>query len=315
MSRTKSKPKVSVLKTVFEGLKIYLCNLDIFVKYLSFPVLGTFIGMFILFWINYCYVVNLEKLQASNPIFNNAAVILTLVIILTIPGFLIMIKAFVDYIVAFGALNSMCVNDQRIADVHTHNEIIKRRFAPYCVLLIVLSIIFGALSFPILIPLLILALVFLALAVQVFTLEEDSSPFDAITKSLSLVKSNFWAVFWVLVIITLISYVAVPYLVTWAVSKTPMLTIMANPVEKYISLLPINDFNSLMTELGVPYKFDVIIFSEMIVQSVISTIVIMYMLPFRCACCVSLYKNLSEFHYPIDTENVKSKPKRKKKEA
>ena len=311
MSRTKSKSEISVIKTVFEGLKIYLYNLDIFIKYLTFPVLGTFIGMFILFWINYCYVTNLEKLQAANPIFDNAAVILTFVIILTIPGFLIMIKAFVDYLIAFGALNSMCVNEQRIVDVHTHNEIIKRRFAPYCVLLIVLSIIFGTLSFPLLIPVLILALVFFALAVQVFTLEENSSPFDAIGKSFELVKSNFWAVFWVLIIITLISYVAVPYLITWAVSKTPLLTILANPVEKYISLLPINDFNSLMVELGIPYKFDVILFAETIIQSIISTIVIMYMLPFRCACCVNLYKNLSEFHYPVDKEEKQKNVKKR----
>ena len=314
MSRIKSKSKVSVIKTVFEGLKVYLCNLDIFMKYLSFPVLGTFIGMFILFAINYCYVMNLENLQAKNPIFENAAVILTLVIILTVPGFLIMMKAFVDYLVAFGALNSMCVNESRIVDVHSHNEIIKRRFAPYCVLLIVLSIIFGALSFPLLIPVLIVALVFFALAVQVFVLEEDTSPFDAIAKSAVLVKTNFWAVFWVLVIITLISYFAIPYLITWAVSKTPLLTILANPVEKYISLLPITDINNLLAEMQIPYKFDVILIAESIVQSIISTIVIMYILPFRCACCVNLYKNLSEFHYPVDKEEEKPK-KRKKKEA
>ena len=311
MARTKSKSKVSVLKTVFEGLKIYLNNLDIFVKYLSFPILGTFFGAFLLFSINYCYVTNIEKLQMANPVFENMAVIMTLLLILTIPGFLIMIKAFVDYVIAFGAINSMCVNEKRIVDVYYHKETIKRRFLPYCVLIVVLSLIITILSFPILLPLLLIAVIFLSLTVQIFTLEEDSTPFSAMKKSTELVKSDFWTVFWILIIIFLISYIAIPYLITWAVSKTALLSIMTNPVEKYLALLPVNDINSIIGMSGINYKFDIILIAEYIVQSTIATIVIMYMLPFRCACCVNLYKNLSEFHYPVFEKNEEKSTRKK----
>ena len=314
MARVKSKSEITVFSAVFTGLKTYLNNLDIFVRYLSFPILGTFLGAFLLFVINYYYVTNLEKLEALNPIFSNTAVIMTLLLVLTIPGFLIMIKAFVDYIIAYGAINSMCVlPEKRIVNIQDHIAVIKQRFAPYCVLLIVLSIIFGTLSFPLLILILIIITVFLALTVQVFTLEENVSPFEAIARSCQLVKTRFWLVFWVLVIIFIISYIICPYLITWAIAKTPLISILANPVEKYISLLPVTDINNTLAEFQVPYKFDTILIAESIVNMCISTIVIMYMLPFRCACCVELYKGLSKNDPYLYTnkENEAEKPKKK----
>lgn len=318
MARVKSDSSLSVINVVFKGLKTYLYNLDIFTRYLSFPVLGTFLGTFLIFAVTYFYVNNYEKLQVSNPIFENPLVTFLLLLILTVPGFLIMIKAFIDYIVAFGAINSMCVlGEKRIADVFDHNEIIKRRFAPYCVLLFVLSVIFGTLSFPLLLPILVIAMVFLSLAVQIFTLEENSSPFEAMGESFNLVKSRFWLVFFVMVFIFLISYLICPYLITWAISKTPILTILANPVEKFVSLLPITEMNVVLDELQISYKIDTILIAESIVNSSIMTIIIMYMLPFRCACCVELYKGLSnnnpEKYIKEEKEAVKEKKKNKLK--
>ena len=198
-------------------------------------------------------------------------------------------------------------------NINDHISVIKQRFAPYCVLLIVLSIIFGFLSFPLLFLFLIIAAVFLALAVQVFTLEENVSPFEALVRSCQLVKSRFWLVFWVLVFIVLISYFICPYLITWAVNKTPLTSFLANPVEKYISLLPVADINSALAEFNVPYKFDTILIAESIVNSCIMTIVIMYMLPFRCACCVELYKGLSKNDPYLYTNKDEEDEKPKKK--
>lgn len=318
MTKVKVNSSLSVLNVVFNGLKIYLYNLDIFTKYLSFPVLGTFIGTFLIFAVTYCYVNNYEKIQVSNPIFENPLIIFTFLLILVTPGFLIMIKAFIDYIVAFGAINSMCVlGEKRIADVFDHNEIIKRRFAPYCVLIFVLSIIFGTLSFPLLLPILIVALIFLSLAVQIFTLEENASPFEAIAKSVKLVKSRFWLVFFVLIFIFIISYIICPYLITWAISKTPILTVLTNPVEKFVLLLPITEMNAILAELQISYQIDTILIAESIVNSCLITIIIMYMLPFRCACCVELYKGLSdnnpEKYINKEKENVKERKKFKVK--
>lgn len=308
MSKTKSE--ISVFGIVLRGLKTYLYNLDTFLKYLAFPVLGMIFGAFLLFLINYFYVINLDNLQKMNAIFSNVAVVLTAILILTLPGFLIFIKAFVDYIVAYGALNSMCVNEKRIVDVNSHTEIIKRRFIPYCWLIILLSLIFLLCIVP---PLIIFALIFLSLSVQIFVLEENSTPFDAIKKSCLIVKNNFWAVFWILIIITVISYGFIPYLISWAVAKTPVFGYLTYPVERYISLLPINDINEIFNELNISYTFDVILIAENIVNSVISTIVIMFMLPFRCACCVEIYKaSGSDFYNSSKEIPEKSKEKSKK---
>ena len=314
MPRTKSKRNISVFKTVFDGLKAYLYNLDIYAKYLSFPILGTVFGMFFLFFINYFFVTHLEQIEKISPVFENEAVILTLLLIIVIPAFLIMIKALIDYIIAYGAINSMCVlGTKRIEDVYSHKETVKRRFAPYCILILVLSVIFGVLSVPFLWPLLIVALIFLSLSIQIFSLEENLTPFESIRKSIELVKSNFWVVFWALIFITLISYVAVPYLISWAVAKTPLFQWLAYPVEKYLSLMPVSDINSFLASANISYSFDVIIIAENIVNCVISTIVIMYMLPFRCACCVEMYKGLNENYFSEIKQEEKSKNKEKTK--
>ena len=304
MGRKKLKSSASVLGIVFGGLNTYFYNLDTFLKYLAFPVLGTFLGIFLLFGVNYFFITNLEKIQSASPILENPAVFLILLLILTIPGFAVFLKAFYDYLIAFGALNSMCVigPNHRIEDVSTHKKIIKQRLLPYCVLLIVLSVIFGT------IILIIPALIFLSLAVQVFTLEEDSSPFEAICKSAIIVKENFWKVLWVLIFITIISYWFFPAMLSWAVAKTPVFVLLTSPVEKYLTLLPIEEINSVLAATQISYKLDIVIMAEDIVNTAISAIVIMFMLPFRCACCVDLYKNFGNNlpqEQPTDEQNEK----------
>lgn len=314
MARTKAKTENSVIKIVFNGLKTYFYNLDIFLKYLSFPVLGTILGAFILFLINYFYVINLEKLGEINPIFSNTLVILSLLIILTIPGFMIMIKAFVDYIIAYGALNSMCVlGTKRIEDVYSHKETIKRRFAPFCILILLLSLIYlvSQLAF----PLFIIITIFLSLAIQVFSLEENSTPTEAIKRSFLIVKNNFWKTFWVLVLITIISYIIFPYLITWAIEQTPIFNILALPAEKYISLMPIKEINDTLNEMQINYSFDTVLIAQNIVSMTIMSAVTMYMLPFRCACMVNLYKACgNDFKEETEEENS-PKTKSNKKET
>ena len=314
MGRTKVKSGFSVFSAVFDGLKTYFYNLDIFLKYLAFPVLGIIFGAFILFAINYFFIINLDNIQTSNPVFENTAVILTLLIILTIPGFLIMIKAFVDYLIAFGALNSMCVlGAKRIEDVYSHKETIKRRMVPYCVLIFLISAIFLTLSFPLFLPILIIMTVFLSLSFQVFTLDESSNPVSAIKGSFNIVKGNFWKIFWVLVLLVAISYVAIPYLINWAIMKTPLFHILTVPVEKYLSLLPVSDINYALEEMKISYTFDTLIVSEIVVSGVIMGAVTMFMLPFRCACMVNLYKAHGN-DFENSKEEIKAiKPKKTRK--
>ena len=201
--------------------------------------------------------------------------------------------------------------EKRIVDIYTHKETIKRRFVKYCILLFALSVIFSVVPFPII----ILPLVYLALAIQVFTFEEDSSPYTAIRRSIDLAKGHFWLVFWVLTFIFIISYIAIPYLITWAIGKTPVIHFLTYPVESFLALLPINEFNEILAMYKIPYTIDSIILAESIIYCTIATIVMMYMLPFRCACCVHLYKNLSNNQINTEKENTKNTKKNKSQKS
>lgn len=306
--------KISVFGLTFQGLKTYLNNLDIFFKYLAFPVLGLFGGIFLLFLINYFYIINLQKLESLNPLFSNPSIVLTFLILIIIPAFIVIIKALLDYIIAFGAINSMCVvGEKRVEDIYFHKEVIKRRFLPFCLLIFILSLIFIIFSFPLLLPLLLISVIFLSLSVQVFTLEENSNFYSAIKKSIDLVKSNLWFVIGVLLIITFISYVAVPYLICWAIGKTPLLSYLALPVENYLLLFPVEMINDTFYNLGYKFSFDVLIFSEQIVYITIAMIVSMFMLPYRCACCVNMYRYLAQNFEKNDSKEENSGNKKIKK--
>ena len=75
--------------------------------------------------------------------------------------------------------------------------------------------------------------------------------------------------------------------------------------------------NVILEELQISYKFDPVLIAESIADSFLITIFVMYMLPFRCACCVELYKGLSnnnpEQYINEEKEAVKSKKKFKVK--
>ena len=95
----------SVIKIFFEGLKIYALNIHKFLLYMAFPVLGQAIGLFLIFGMTYWFTQNYQDLALKYPALKEMSTMLIASIALVIPGLLIFVKAFWDYLVAYGALN------------------------------------------------------------------------------------------------------------------------------------------------------------------------------------------------------------------
>ena len=102
-----AKEDKSVWKIFFEGLKIFCFNFHKFFLYMAFPVLGQILGLVLIFGLTYWYTESLPDLIQKYPTFNNFSTILIVMLLITVPGLLIWAKAFWDYLVAYGALNSM----------------------------------------------------------------------------------------------------------------------------------------------------------------------------------------------------------------
>ena len=313
---------VNVLKIFCNGVKLYFLNFEKFFKYFAFPVFGQILGVVLIFFASYVFTIHVSNLTSKSPVFDNIPLVFAILLLLTLPGFFIFCKAFWDYLIAMAALNSMAssvLEGAKLDDIGIHVELIKRRAGSYILFLILLSLIFALLSFPLLWGLLAIVFVFLALSFQVFALEEEKGAFDAIRTGINLVRGNFLKTMLLLILLGLFTYWLVPGLISWGVEVGNLCGIFSYPVDKYIQLLPLQDLNEMFAQLNISVNLKSYEIAKGIVLTVVSFAVTAFALPLRCLCCTQLYKELIKRNYAgkIAAEKLaerakSSKPKKKK---
>ena len=197
------------------------------------------------------------------------------------------------------ALNSIANNlslkgKNRILDTKVHDELIKRRLFNYILLLFVLGVIYSVGMLPFFWVLLAAFFVYSCLSIQVFALEENTSPIVAIKRSFMLVKGNFWATSILLVLLFGLTFVLLPNVIVWAFDEAQIIYYLANPVEKFVSLLPIADLNGFFKEYNLPYNFGTYELARSFVSLILSSLVIAFTLPLRSCVCTLWYKYLDD---------------------
>ena len=291
---------LNIFKIFGNGLKLYFLNFETFFKYMAFPVFGQIIGATLIFFASYIFTIYVSDLTTKSPIFDNIPIVFLVLIVLTLPGFFIFCKAFWEFIISYASLNSMAsslLEGAKLDDTGLHAELIKRRTFSYIFFLLLISIIYLVLLFPILWGLLAIVFVYLALSFQVFALEEDKSAVGAIKVAINLVKYNFWRTALLLVILGVATYWIVPGLICWGVETSNLCGIFSYPVEKYVQMLPINDLNNLFAQYNIPLVLKSYEIAKSIVLSTVSFAIIAFCLPLRCICCTALYKELIKKNY------------------
>jgi len=291
---------ISDIKIVGNGLKLYFLNFETFFKYMAFPVLGQLVGIVSIFFASYVFTVYVSDVTNKSPIFDNIPLVFLILVLLTLPGFFIFCKAFWEYLIAYVSLNSMAsslLEGAKLEDTGVHTELIKRRLGSYILFLFLISIIYLVLGFPILWGLLAIVFVYLSLAFQVFALEEDKGAYGAIKTAINLVKFNFRKTALLLIFLVVLTYWLVPGLVSWGVETSNLYNLFLSPIEKYVQLFPINEFNNIFAEYRIPIVLKSYEIAKTIVLSMVSFIVIAFSLPFRAICCTALYKDLIKRNY------------------
>ena len=289
MARTKTDKSIWVI--FFESLKIYALNLHKFLLYMAFPVLGTLLGLGLIFGLTYWFSSNISHFIVKYPALENISTFMLVITLLVLPGLLILLKAFWDYLVAYGAVNSMYENMQksgRVYDFGAHTELIKRRTIPFIGLWFLFGI-FSALS---LCPLFwiicgILAIYFV-LVFQVFTFEPELSPIGCVKRSLMLVKGHFASTFMLMALAGALTYIFIPQLFIKVFDLTGINDFLARGIIPVISQLPMPD----LTQYGVksPTEYDVAIFT---IKVFAAQILIQYTLPMRSILWSMWYKELN----------------------
>ncbi len=303
---SKYKMKNSIWFVLFEGLKIYFSNIDKFILYMLFPVLGQVLGIAL------CLGLTLglsDKIAAKADSISSA---MLFILLLAIPGLLIFAKAFWDYVVAYVALNSMtegAVTSGKVYDFKSHNEVATRRSLKYIGFLVILSVLMSlGTSIFFIIPGFVLW-IYLILIFQVFTFEPDLSIWECYKKSFILVKGDWGRTFFLMLILAFFSIFIISQGITVVFDYLNLTKSVCSIFDFIGKLLPLHTINHAFSYARLPYNITVEMVSNWIFVTVLSWIVAGLTLPIRSICWSLWYKNLSDIK---DSEQIKDSKRLKK---
>ena len=302
-----SKKNKTPLGIFIESIGLYFSNFDKFVKYMTFPVLGQIGGLVLVFLLSYLYV----KYIPTTLDFNTLVILAVLV---TLPGMAIFVKAFWEYLVSYGAVNSMLENmlkSGKVYDFEAHTELIKRRAVPFVGLWLLFGIFSTLAVLPIFwVPCGVLA-VFFVLVFQVFTYEPELSPVGCAKKSMLLIHGHFASTFMLMVLAGALTYVFVPQIILSICSMLNLTDFFANLFVPFIETLPIEELNNILVSVHIPaLKLQEV--AQFAVVTFIAQIFIQYTLPLRSILWGMWYRELNG-SLPAPEKKEKKKTSRKVK--
>ncbi|MBO6087951.1 hypothetical protein J6P92_06370 [bacterium] len=295
-----------VLSVFFEGLKIYCLNIHKFLLYMAFPVLGQVLGLFLIFGLNYWYTQNIKDLSMKYSALNNMSTLIGFAVLVVIPGLLIYMKAFWDYLVAYGALNSMTegyLNTGKVYDFKSHNEVILNKTFSF----IALWFIFGIFTFLAVIPIFWIIcgifFIYFILIFQVFTFENGLSPFGYFRRSFEIIKGNYARTFVLMSILLILTYFLLPSGFSVIFDYLNLTEKLSKCFEAYAFTLPIESLE--------PYGVTPALIGKSMFGQFVAFIIIGFTLPLRSICWTLWYNNLAE--KPVEEQIQKKNSSYKKK--
>ncbi|MFI3300542.1 MAG: hypothetical protein R3Y28_03890 [Candidatus Gastranaerophilales bacterium] len=311
-----SKKAKSVLGVLVDGFSIYFKNFSKFFKYMSFPVLGQILGLVLVFVPSLFYSFKLPELIIKYDFFNNFLTIIITSLLITLPGLFVLLKAFWEFLVAYGALNSVAesaVTTGKVYDFDAHKAVVTKRSFSFIVLWFVVSVLSAIALNPLLIVLGVIFFVYFVLVFQVFILEK-CKPVECFKRSMALVKGNFFRTFFLLIVLFVITYNLLNLGVVTLFEISHITTLLTKSVMGLALQFPFDVLNSSKLFLLSNYVLTADILAKFMIDNLIFFVVVGYTLPLRSICWTLWYKNLRLKKEIADKKNVKktsSKPSSK----
>lgn len=298
-----AKIKDSVWNIFGQATKLYFTNFVSFFKYMAFPVFGQILGIVLTFLAAFFYAQKLPQWAVRGSLFDNFSMIFIVLFLITLPGLLIFAKAFWDYLVAYGAINSMVdnlVKSNKVYDFPAHNELITRRTGTF----VGLWLLFGLFSvvgmFPLFWVVAGIFFIYFVLIFQVFTFEPDKSPIGCFKKSVSIIKGNFARTVGLMSLLGLLTYWALPEFIKWFLDFVNIIGFIAIPVDVWAQQLPVEQINQALLNTPTAYQLTSLMIAKSIVSSSIGYIVICMTLPLRSIGWSLWYKSLNKGEMKLD---------------
>lgn len=295
----------SVWLIFFEGIKIFALNIHKFMLYMAFPVLGQILGIFLIFGLTFWFTQNMQDIAAKYDALNNMSSMIILIVVSVIPGVLILIKAFWDYLVAFVALNSMTegyLNTGRVYDFKAHNSVATQKSFSFITIWFLISIMTILGILPVFWIFAGLFFVYFILVFQVFTFENGLSPVGYFKRSMFLIKGKFGRTFLLMAILTIFTYVILVSGLGVLFDAFNWTNPLAKMFEAWAYTLPIDP----LEQYGVTPS----VIGTELVKQLIFFLAIGFSLPIRSICWTLWYNELAS-----EDEPVVKKPKKRVKKA
>ncbi|MBQ7125750.1 hypothetical protein IJO12_01540 [bacterium] len=306
-----SKKDKTIFETILTAFKLYFSNFSKFINYMTFPVLGSLTGFALIFSLLYVYSKNIPSLIQKFEILNNYNVLFFFTILVTLPGLVIFLKACWEYLIAYGAVNSMYDNMRKsgkVYDFNAHTELIKRRIFSFIGLWTLVGLFWMVGFFPLFwVPAAVLGIFFI-LIFQIFTFEPNLSPINCFRKSLYLIKGHFAQTFILLVLITFFTYFLLPQLFVCIFEKIGFTNILSSLISPLLESYPVQEINEIFSAYC-KNCINIKTLSNIFAITIISYAVIQYTLPLRSILWCVWYDNLNKNY----TESNKKTNKTSKK--
>lgn len=298
-----AKVNNSVLGIFGQSVKLYFSNFGSFFKYLAFPVFGQILGMILVVVASYFYAENLPNIIAHTKIFDNFSMIFLVLFIITLPGAFIFVKAFWEYMIAYGAINSMVENllkSGKVYDFPAHTALITRRTSSFLGLWVLFGIFTIVGMFPLFWVIAGILFVYFVLIFQVFTFEPDKSPVGCFQKSMFIIKGNFARTLGLMALVGAFTYWILPALIQALFDFANIIGFLAIPVDSWTNQLPINEINKLLLKTPTAYQITSLLIAKSIVGFSLGYIVMCMTLPLRSICWSLWYKALNKGEIKLD---------------
>ena len=296
-----AKEDKSIWEILAQGLQIYCLNIHKFLLYMAFPVLGQILGLGMIFGATYWFTQNYQNLVVKYSALNDLSTMMIFTIILIIPGLLVWMKAFLDYLIAYGALNSLTegyLNTGKVYDFQAHNATVTNKTFSFLAVWFLFGIFTTLAIIPVFWILGFVFFVYFILVFQVFTFENGLSPIGYYRRSLQLIKGNFSRTFLLMAILVVFTYFLLSSGLSVLFDSFNLTQPLTKIFEAWAFTLPLEH----VERFGITPT----VVAKNLVQQLIFVLVVGFTLPLRSICYTLWYNNFTQ---PVEN---KEKPVRKK---
>lgn len=284
-------------KTIFEiflqGIGLYFTNIDRFVWYMVFPVVGQLLGLILTTIILYSFTEYKAVLLANIPLLKTQLYMNIALCVILVPILIVWLKALWDYIVAYSAVNSMTENmlkSQRVYDFPAHTMMVSRRGFHYLGLWILYAGVVLLSFVPIFTVFCWILLIYYAFIFQIFMFEPELTPVECFKKSSSYVRGYFKKILLMILLIGGLTYVILPQIVYTFLDTIKAVSTLKDVIVPYISVPSLDWINMVLSAMGTTQIMPAQV-ALFIIQFIIWIIVIQLLLPLRVICMCLWYKN------------------------